>query len=206
MQASADGGIVIVGGGFAGVWAAAAASARARERHATDGAADADAPVTLISAGDCLVIRPRLYESAPQRMQVPLDGVLGPVGVRHVLATVTEVDAEANRVDYLRPDGSRGELAFARLILATGSRTMRPDIPGSGHLFDIDRLPTAARLERHLHALADRPSGPAHDTVVVVGGGFAGIELATALPARLQAITPGRRRRVVLVEARGPIR
>ena len=49
---------------------------------------------------DDMVIRPRLYERDPQRMRVPLDRVLGPIGVRRVAATVTGIDIE-------RPDGRR---------------------------------------------------------------------------------------------------
>ena len=52
--------IVIAGGGFAGVWAAASAVRLLSDRNAV-------ATVTLVSAGDDLVIRPRLYESQASR-------------------------------------------------------------------------------------------------------------------------------------------
>jgi NADH dehydrogenase len=89
-------------------------------------------------------------------------------------------------------------------VLAAGSRTVRPDVPGAANLFGIGSLTAAAQLDRHLHQLARQPSSPAAGTVVVIGAGFTGIELATALPARLRALAPGRRFRVVLVEA-GPV-
>lgn len=44
--------------------------------------------MTLVSAGDDLVIRPRLYEADPGSMRVALDRVLGPIGVRRVAQTV----------------------------------------------------------------------------------------------------------------------
>lgn len=61
--------ILIIGGGFAGVWAAAAAVRTAQHAGRGDGAID----VTLVDAGDDIVIRPRLYEPDPQRMRVSLD-------------------------------------------------------------------------------------------------------------------------------------
>ncbi|HEY0811989.1 MAG TPA: FAD-dependent oxidoreductase [Pseudonocardia sp.] len=59
-------------------------------------------------------------------------------------------------------------------------------------------------LDKHLRSLADRPVSAARDTVVVIGAGFAGIELATTLPTRLRGLLPTQRVRVVLAEA-GPV-
>ncbi|WP_159043376.1 hypothetical protein [Streptomyces sp. NBRC 110028] len=52
--------------------------------------------MTLISGGDDLVVRPRLYEDDPESKRVPLDRVLGPIGVRRVTATVTDIDTQAH--------------------------------------------------------------------------------------------------------------
>ncbi len=61
-------------------------------------------------------------------------------------------------------------------------------------------------LDRHLHALADRPASPARDTVVVAGGGFTGIEAATEMPARLRAILgEDARIRIVIVDRNSAI-
>lgn len=63
-------------------WSAASAIKLRQECHASE----TDLRVTLVSAGDDMVVRPRLYEARPHQMRVPLDGVLGPIGVRRVEA------------------------------------------------------------------------------------------------------------------------
>ena len=56
--------ILVLGGGFAGVWAAAGA---VRARRAA-GVPEADLRVTLVSAGDDMVIRPRMGEPIGTRL------------------------------------------------------------------------------------------------------------------------------------------
>lgn len=166
--------ITVIGGGFAGVWSAAAA-ARAR--------GDADVEITLVAPNEDLVVRPRLYEPEPERATVPLKGILAPIGVRHLRAEVTGIDTTDGRV--LTGDGRT--LRHDRLVLAAGSRLTRPAFPGAERLFDIDTLPGAAALAARLRQLTAF-------TAVVVGAGFTGLELATELAGR---------GRVVLVERAG---
>lgn len=192
-------GLIIIGAGFAGVWAAAAAAAA---RHDA-GVAHRDLPITLISPGADLIIRPRLYQSEPHRMRISLDGVLGPIGVDHVAAGVTAIDPGDHRVTLTQTRGGSASLGYARLVLASGSRTATPVLPGADHLHDVDTIDAATRLETHLRRLAMAADTPGRTTVVVVGAGFAGIEVATELTSRMAAILPsGQRARVVLVEAR----
>ncbi|WP_232667325.1 NAD(P)/FAD-dependent oxidoreductase [Pseudonocardia sp. TRM90224] len=196
--------VLIIGGGFAGVWTAASAVRTQREA----GAADSALRVTLVDAGDDLVIRPRLYEAGPEAMRVALDRVLGPIGVRRVAATVTAIDTDARRVSAIARDGAELHLPYDRLVLAAGSRVLTPPIEGAQHLFDVDTMPAAAALESHLGRLADLPAGAERFTAVVVGGGFTGIELATELPDRLRKAAGGDLQddvRVVLVERAGSV-
>lgn len=197
--------ILIIGGGFAGVWSALGAA-----RVLTLNGAAADRSVTLVAPNDDLVIRPRLYEANPQHMQVPLDDVLAPVGVRRVAATVTGVDTTARQVTAIGRDGAEQVLPYERLVLATGSAPVRPDLPGAEHLFDVDTLETATTLDQHLQALPGKPAAsapepgrnaraadsdrnadarePGRYTAVVIGAGFTGVEIATELVPRLRAI------------------
>src|SRR3546814_6819845 len=80
-------------------------------------------------------------------------------------------------------------LPYDRLVVAAGSHGFQPPIPGLsdfGH--SVNDRAAAVALDKHLQALADRPASPARDTVVVVGGGFTGIEVATEMPDRLREI------------------
>ncbi|MFG3108114.1 NAD(P)/FAD-dependent oxidoreductase [Streptomyces tendae] len=176
--------ILVIGGGFAGVWSAAGAVRAARAA----GAAGDDIRVTLISAGDDLVMRPRLYEEDPGSMRVPLDRVLGPIGVRRLAATVTAVDTDARTVRAVTRFGEEMELDYDKLVLATGSRLVRAPFPGAEHLFDVDTLPAATVLDHHLRRLPERTPSAGRHTVVVVGAGFTGLEVATAMGERLRAI------------------
>ncbi|MFI5694811.1 NAD(P)/FAD-dependent oxidoreductase [Kribbella sp. NPDC051586] len=186
---------MVIGGGFAGVWSAAAA-ARLRERTGRT-----DMTVMLITPGDQLVIRPRLYEPEPTRMQVPLDRILGPIGVQQLRAQVTQIDTRTDEVTTRDGAGRTHAVHYKRLVLATGSHLRHPDLPGAEHLHNVDTMESAIALENHLDAL---PAGPDMYKAVVVGAGFTGLEVATELVDRLRsrASWTGRETevRVVLVE------
>lgn len=186
--------VLVVGGGFAGVWCAAGVVRTCR------GASDSAVRVTLVDAADDMVIRPRLYEDDPHRMRVPLDRVLGPIGVRRVAATVTGVDTSARAVNAVDRSGAPLRLSYDRLVLATGSRVVPPAIPGAEHLFDVDSMTGAAVLHAHLGRLATTAPAEGRYTAVVVGGGFTGIEVATEMAGRLRALAGDEPVRVVLVE------
>ncbi|MDX3852702.1 NAD(P)/FAD-dependent oxidoreductase [Streptomyces sp. AK02-01A] len=192
--------VLVVGGGFAGVWSAAGAVRAAREA----GSAGEELRVTLVSGGDDLVVRPRLYEEAPESMRVPLDRVLGPIGVHRHSATVTDIDTEARSVRAIGRDGEELTLSYDKLVLAVGSRLVRPSFPGAQDVFDIDTLPAAAALDHHLRRLPQRAPSVGLYTAVVVGAGFTGLEIATVLGERLRAIADaqgaGEDVRVVLVD------
>ncbi|MBI1179621.1 MAG: NAD(P)/FAD-dependent oxidoreductase [Alphaproteobacteria bacterium] len=189
--------ILIAGSGFAGTWAALAA-ARAVSLAGKEG----EIAVTVVSPEPALHMRPRLYETAFDEMTPGIGPLLEAVGVRHLPGTVSDVDTAGRRVTVAGKDGTERVLSYDRFVLATGSTLFRPAIPGlAEHAFDVDQFDGATRLHDHLTALAGRPDTPARNTVVVVGGGFTGIELATKLPARLRSILgPDAAVRVVVLE------
>ncbi|MBV9922690.1 MAG: FAD-dependent oxidoreductase, partial [Pseudonocardia sp.] len=153
--------VLVIGGGFAGVWSAAGAMRTAQRAGAQLG-------VTLVAAGDDLVIRPRLYEDDPERMRVPLDRVLGPIGVRRVAATATTIDTAARSVTAVRRDGTSVEMTYDRLVLAAGSRLVPPSVDGAENLFDVDTMPSAAALHAHLQRLVPAADDEGARTAVVV--------------------------------------
>jgi len=176
--------ILVVGGGFAGVWSAAGAVRAARA--AGDGGDELH--VTLISDRDDLVVRPRLYEANPDSMRIPLDCILDPIGISRVTAKVIAVDVAAHTVRAGASGGQSVTFAYDRLVLATGSQLLKPIIPGAPSVFDIDTLSTAVALENHLHQLPRRAPSEGQYTAVVVGAGFTGIEIAAELGARIRAV------------------
>lgn len=177
--------LVIVGAGFAGMYAALSA-ARLRDIEGVD---PEELEIALVSPEPTLVIRPRLYEPKPETLGAPLREVLDAVNVVYVQGTVDSIDTTARSVDIVNAKGERKALPYHRLVIATGSRLFRPNIPGLvEHSFSVDSLEEAVALDRHLHKLATLPPSQARDTIVVAGAGFTGIEAATELPSRLRTI------------------
>ncbi|CAP44275.1 NAD(P)/FAD-dependent oxidoreductase [Bordetella petrii] len=195
--------LVIIGAGFAGMYAALSA-ARLRD---IQGTTPEELEIALVSPEPRLVVRPRLYERNPETLAAPLADVLKAIDVVYVQGSVDAVDTEARTVQIVNQKGSREPLSYDRLVVATGSRLFRPDIPGlAEHGFSVDSLDDAVALDKHLHGLAQRPAGNGRDTVVVVGGGFTGIEAGTEMPGRLREILgKDAKIRVVIVDRNSAI-
>ena len=190
--------IVIVGGGFAGLWAALAA---ARECVADSNKATVTPTVILVSRDPYLTLRPRLYERHPETLRVPLADSLDPLGIALVVGEVTAIDA-GNRTIAI----AGGNLRYRRMVLATGSEQRPLEVPGKA--WTIDTYDAAVALDRHLGAILKRPQVPGRDTFVIVGAGFTGIELATEMRDRVAAhggAEAAARARIVLIESQGEI-
>jgi NADH:ubiquinone reductase (H+-translocating) len=195
--------LVIIGAGFAGMYAALSA-ARLRD---IQGASPEELEIALVAPEPTLVVRPRLYERKPETLTAPLQVVLKAIDVVYVQGNAETIDSKSRTVEITGVKGAKKSLSYDRLVVATGSRLFRPNIPGlAEHGFSVDQLDDAIALDRHLHSLADRPAKNGRDTVVVAGGGFTGIETATEMPARLRAIF-GKdiKPRVVIVDRNGAI-
>ena len=190
--------ILIVGAGFAGMYAALSA-ARLRDKQ---GVSPGTLEIALVAPEPRLVIRPRLYERAPETMVAPLSELFDAVAVRYEQGRVDVIDSDGKSVGIVGPDGTRRSLGYDRMVLAAGSLGFNPDIPGfAKYGFSVDQLDDAIALDHHLTALANRPPSAARDTVVVAGGGFTGIEVATEMPSRLRAILgPQANVRVLIVD------
>ncbi|TQI82074.1 NADH dehydrogenase FAD-containing subunit [Serratia fonticola] len=174
--------ILILGAGFAGMWAALSA-ARLAALHDRS-----DIEITVLAPQPELRIRPRFYEAGVKNFAAPLLPLFTATGVKFITGVASEIDTVGKQVWYRNAQGQLALAGYDRLVMATGSH-ITPTLPGAQqYAFDVDQLESAARLEHHLHSLAAQPESEARNTVVVCGGGFTGIELATELPARLRAI------------------
>jgi NADH dehydrogenase len=190
--------LVIIGAGFAGMYAALSA-ARLRDIR---GASPEELEIALVSPEPTLVVRPRLYEPNPETLTASLLEVFNAIDVVYVQGSAETVDATSRTVGIATAEGGRKSLSYDRLVVASGSRLFRPNIPGlSEHSFSVDSLEDAVALDKHLHGLAKRPATNGRNTVVVVGGGFTGIEAATEIPARLRGILgDDAKTRVIIVD------
>ncbi|WP_212631195.1 FAD-dependent oxidoreductase [Pseudomonas sp. KB-10] len=175
--------ILIIGAGFGGMWSALSAI-RLLDQHKR-----LDIAVTLLAPQAELRVRPRFYEADLAATVAPLGPLFDAAGVQFVQGSASRIDAQNRQVFYRSASGEQSKLAYDRLILASGSQVARPPLAGIDRFaFDVDSLESAQKLEAHLQGLRQRPSSQARNTVVVVGGGFTGIETATEMPARLRAI------------------
>ena len=178
--------ILIIGGGFAGFWAALAARRVAGPR----------AEVTLVSPEPVLEMRPRLYEARPETLAVALLPPLRKVDVNFVRGEAIGLDTAAKAVTLAAGD----RLDYDRLVVATGSRMRRPPVPGADAAFSVDTQAEAIAFDRRLAEIAKNVAAP---TIAVVGAGFTGIELALELRDRLKvhgADAVAERLRIVLID------
>jgi len=183
--AAMPGKILIIGGGFAGFWAAVAARRVAGPR----------AGVTLVSPEPVLEMRPRLYEARPETLAVDLLPLLRKVDVSFVRGEATRLDTAAKTVTLATGD----RLAYDRLVVATGSRMRRPPVPGAEAAFSVDTQAEAMAFDRRLGEITRDVAEP---TIAVVGAGFTGIELVLELRDRLLAhgADGAERLRIVLID------
>ena len=178
--------ILVIGGGFAGFWAAVAARRVAGPRAA----------LTLVSRAPVLEIRPRLYEAKPETLGVDILPHLEKLDIGFVRGEAIGLDAAAKIVTLAA--GER--LAYDRLVVATGSRMNRPPVSGAEAAFSVDTQAEAIAFDRRLAAIARDVASPA---IAVVGAGFTGIELVLELRDRLAAhgaAAAADRARIVLID------
>ena len=167
-------GVVIVGAGHAGVQAAASL----RE----DGY---DGPVILIGDENELPYhKPPLSktfikdaEAKPQPLRGEAFYTGNNIDYRPGVR-IESIDARAGRLDI----AGGGKLAFDRLILATGSRPRLLKLDGAG-------LAGVVSLRSLADARAIRELSAQTEDVVILGGGFIGLEIAATLRAAGRNVT-----------------
>ena len=170
--------LVVIGGDAAGM----SAASQARRRRSADDlgiiALERSSYVSYSACGEPYHIAgfvdplERLVARTPQQFH---DRNIE-VRIRH---EAVEIDLDTRRVtarDIQR--GATYQLGFDQLVVATGATAVRPPIEGIGlrGVSELRTLDDAARLRRR----ADGAPGP----VVVIGGGYIGLETAEAFHHR----------------------
>src|SRR5215510_7926298 len=145
--------ILVLGGGFAGLWSAVGAARKLDEIGQGPDAVE----VTLVNRDAFHCIRARNYEPDLTPVRAPLDDVLGPIGVRRVEGEVADIDSTGQAVTVTTAGGQQ-TLFYDRLVCALGSQLLRPPIAGlAEHTFDVYTYHSAAKLSDHLQSLPGHP-------------------------------------------------
>lgn len=172
--------IVIVGGGFGGVKCAQTLSKLLSPEKAE---------VVLFDRQNHLVFSPLLAEVVGSSINsldvvVPLRQLLPRVLCR--TEEVRGIDLAGQQVEYQAEDGQSAKMGFDHLVVACGNATNLSVVPGmADHSFALKTVADAANLRAHLMSqmeLAEVTSNPERRewrlTVLVVGGGYSGVEAA----------------------------
>ena len=206
--------ILILGGGFSGMYAAIELDRRLARRT--------DLEVTLVNRENFFLFTPMLHEVAASDLDIT--HIVNPIRklLRHVTffhGEVSAIDLATKRVRLFHgANRHEHELSYDQLVIALGSTTNFFNTPGlREHALTMKSLGDAIHLRNRLIDLLEEADfecavgeRDALLTVVVAGGGFAGTETVAAVNDFLREATKyyphlGEDRvRVVLVHA-GPL-
>jgi NADH dehydrogenase FAD-containing subunit len=133
--------ILVLGAGFAGLWAAVGAARKLEEI----GSRASEVEVLVVDRNPYHNVRVRNYEADLGDVTIALGEVLDLIGVKYLTAEVESIDVGQQQV-AVATAGGRELLSYDRLVLALGSELARPEIPGlADHGFDVDTYAAAIR-------------------------------------------------------------
>ena len=176
--------VLVLGGGFGGVETARQLERMLRGRD--------DVEITLVSRDNFFLFTPMLHEVAAS--DVDITHIVSPL--RALLRRATIIVGEVGAVDLAgrRVRISHGfephdhELEYDQLVIAMGSTTNFYGLPGlAEHALTMKTLGDAIHLRNRVIALLEQAAAECETdarralTVVVAGGGFAGVETIAAL-------------------------
>jgi NADH dehydrogenase len=175
--------IVIAGGGFGGLYAA-----RELERRLPPGAAE----VTLVNDENFLLYAPLLPGVAggtlePRHVVVPLREELPSCEIR--LGRVVGADPARSLLRVESPGGDTQELGYDHLLVALGSTSRHPPIPGlDEHAISFKSVADALSLRDRVLAIferAEEADDPGERASLLsfafAGGGYTGVEALAEL-------------------------
>jgi NADH dehydrogenase len=183
-QRIARGGTLVLGGGFAGAYVARGLGRKG---------------ATIVNPTNFMLYTPLLPEAAgasvePRHVTVPLRKMCPHADL--LLGSATELDVE-RRVARVRTDAGTFDVHYHDLVVALGSVTRMPAVPGlAEHAHQLKDLGDAIRLRNHVLRQIELAHAAPHTaqrrlTFVFAGAGYAGVEAI----AELQELAAGALRR-----------
>ncbi|MFT4284393.1 MAG: FAD-dependent oxidoreductase [Protaetiibacter sp.] len=182
--------ILIVGGGYAGFY-----TAKKLQKHLRRG----EAEVTIVDPLPYMTYQPFLPEVAAGSIE-PRHAVVSHrrhlTKTRVITAKVTKVDHAAKTAEVTPAVGEPWTIDYDTIVMTAGAVSRTFPIPGvADEAIGLKTIEEAAsirdRLTDNFAKASNLPAGPERDrllTVVVVGGGFAGIEVFAELRSFASAL------------------
>lgn len=194
-QATLRPNVTVVGGGFGGISTALQLAALPWTRLTRPN-------ITLIDRCDRFVFLPMLYELATNAVEswevAPLFAdVLQDTPIRYVQAQVDSINLESGHIEGVTNDVNPLSEPFDRAVIALGAECANLGlVPGAKeHALPFYSLQHATTVRERVRGMLEDKSAADAINVVVVGGGFSGVEIASTLAEFL-----GTRGSVVIVE------
>jgi len=173
--------IVILGAGYGGLRTALKLEQLLQQ--------NADWRILLIDRYDFHQLKTELHEVAAGKISakvaaIPILKLIKNKKIEFIQAEVTNIDFNQHVVST-----TRGKISYDKLVIALGSETEFFGIPGlSKQAFTLSSIDDAKHIKAHIHNMfaqakneKDEAERQAMLTIVVGGGGFTGVELATEL-------------------------
>lgn len=180
--------IAVVGGGFAGLSTALKLSSLPWSRLSRP-------EITLIDKSGQFVFLPMMYELALSQVAEwevapQFSSLLDGTGIKFVQGTVENLDLSRSFVTGSLKSGREFDVPFDRAVLAIGAEpAIFSKVPGAPeHAIPFYGLSGALRLKKQLASLRKQKAKGDIINVVVVGGGFSGVELASCLAEELSTL------------------
>lgn len=179
--------IAIVGGGFGGLYSALKLSKAAAKNN------QIQPEIYLFDTKDKFVFLPLLYELAVGSASVlevapTYSNLLKGTSIKFIQGRVTSITDKSLAVDTpsetVADAVDTTEYPFDQLVLASGAQPRVDTIPGAAdHAVPFSRVEDAYRLKSRLRILSTSDLPVVR--VVVIGGGYSGVEVATSVAESL---------------------